>query len=86
MKLSHNEYPAYEEGLKHYRDLKNLIDTVRNEGAQESIEIGTGRRTALFICRHELKFVNFDGFANYGLGRFRRIIYQRGWKCDWQLY
>jgi len=42
--LSRREYMDYEESLKHYRDMKNVIDTAkeeaRAEGIQEGIEIG----------------------------------------------
>ena len=34
------ERQAYESSLKHYRDLKNVIDTAREEGVEEGIEVG----------------------------------------------
>ena len=39
-KFSQEEYQNYEESLKYYRDLKNSLDTAREEGREEGIEIG----------------------------------------------
>ena len=39
-KFSHEEYLSYEDSLKYYRDLKNSLDTAKEEGKQEkAIEI-----------------------------------------------
>lgn len=43
-KFSPEERNAYEDSLKYYRDLKNVVDTSREEGVQEGIEIGIGKR------------------------------------------
>ncbi len=37
---THKEVKAYEHSLKYYRDLKNTIDTAREEGREEGIEKG----------------------------------------------
>lgn len=37
-KFSPEEREAYEESLKYYRDLKNVVDTSREEGILEGIE------------------------------------------------
>jgi predicted transposase/invertase (TIGR01784 family) len=37
-KFSPEEREAYEDSLKYYRDLKNVVDTSREEGVQEGIE------------------------------------------------
>jgi predicted transposase/invertase (TIGR01784 family) len=37
-KFSPEERDAYEDSLKYYRDLKNVVDTSREEGIQEGIE------------------------------------------------
>jgi RNA-splicing ligase RtcB len=37
-KFSPAEQEAYEESLKYYRDLKNVVDTSREEGVLEGIE------------------------------------------------
>lgn len=39
-KFSPEERNAYEDSLKYYRDLKNVVDTSREEGIQEGIEKG----------------------------------------------
>ena len=39
-KFSKNEYMQYEESLKYYRDLKNSLDTAREEGKMEGREEG----------------------------------------------
>jgi len=36
-KFSPKEREAYEESLKYYRDLKNVVDTSREEGVEESL-------------------------------------------------
>lgn len=38
-KFSPEEVQAYEDSLKSYRDLKNSLDTAREEGREEGIEI-----------------------------------------------
>ncbi|MGB2747539.1 MAG: PD-(D/E)XK nuclease family transposase, partial [Thiofilum sp.] len=38
--FSKEERSAYEDSLKHYRDLKNATDTARLEGAEEGFELG----------------------------------------------
>lgn len=39
-KFSHEEYLSYEDSLKYYRDLKNTIDTAKEEGIEEGMEKG----------------------------------------------
>ncbi|MFK7799126.1 MAG: Rpn family recombination-promoting nuclease/putative transposase [Aureispira sp.] len=39
-KFTYKEREAYEESLKYYRDLKNVVDTSREEGIQEGMEKG----------------------------------------------
>jgi predicted transposase/invertase (TIGR01784 family) len=39
-KFTPTEKEAYEESLKYYRDLKNVIDTARDEGREQGIEKG----------------------------------------------
>ena len=43
-KFSSEEREAYEESLKYYRDLKNVVDTSREEGVLEGIEKGIEKR------------------------------------------
>ncbi|HRK28244.1 MAG TPA: hypothetical protein PK239_13285, partial [Chitinophagales bacterium] len=39
-KFSPEERNAYEDSLKYYRDLKNVVDTSREEGIKEGVEKG----------------------------------------------
>lgn len=39
-KFTSEEKEAYEESLKYYRDLKNVVDTSREEGIEQGIEQG----------------------------------------------
>ena len=39
-KFSKKEREAYEESLKNYRDIKNIVDTSREEGLQEGLQEG----------------------------------------------
>ncbi len=39
-KFSHSEYQHYEDSLKYYRDLKNSIDTAKDEGYLEGEQVG----------------------------------------------
>ncbi len=39
-KFNQDEYMQYEESLKYYRDLKNSLDTAREEGREEGLEKG----------------------------------------------
>lgn len=39
-KFTPKEREAYETSLKYYRDIKNVVDTSREEGVQEGIELG----------------------------------------------
>ncbi|MBC6994299.1 hypothetical protein QWY85_09760 [Neolewinella lacunae] len=52
-KLSSEERQTYETSLKHYRDLKNVIDTAREEGKKLGREIGLklGRELGLQLGR-----------------------------------
>ncbi len=43
-KFSPAEREAYEESLKYYRDLKNVVDTSREEGILEGVEKGIEKR------------------------------------------
>lgn len=51
------EYAEYEESLKHYRDLKNVIDTAYDEGLAEGFEKGReeGKIEALRLTALQLK-------------------------------
>jgi predicted transposase/invertase (TIGR01784 family) len=44
--LTNNERLAYEESLKHYRDMINVVDTARIEGIEEG-EIKKARNVAI---------------------------------------
>jgi predicted transposase/invertase (TIGR01784 family) len=60
-KFNPEERLAYENSLKYYRDMKNSIDTARDEGREEGIEIGVekGEYTkALEIARNLLDLLD----------------------------
>lgn len=42
-KFTPREREAYEESLKYYRDIKNVVDTSRAEGLKEGLEKGLER-------------------------------------------
>ncbi|NBC05870.1 MAG: Rpn family recombination-promoting nuclease/putative transposase [Bacteroidetes bacterium] len=44
-KFTIEEREAYEESLKYYRDIKNVVDTSREEGFEEGIEEGLEKRS-----------------------------------------
>ena len=57
-KFTLKEREAYEESLKYYRDIKNVVDTSREEGLKEGIEKGIEKRN-IEIAR-ELKRNNIS--------------------------
>lgn len=61
-KFSPNEREAYEESLKYYRDIKNVVDTSREEGILEGMEKGMEKgieKRTLEIAK-EMKDNNID--------------------------
>jgi predicted transposase/invertase (TIGR01784 family) len=44
IQINSNEYMQYEESLKYYRDLKNSLDTAREEGLKEGLKEGEQRK------------------------------------------
>ena len=68
-KFTHEEYLSYEDSLKYYRDLKNTIDTAKEEGLEEGIEQGMEKK-AFLIAKEMLaenesieKIVRFTGLT-----------------------
>ncbi|MGB0562865.1 MAG: Rpn family recombination-promoting nuclease/putative transposase [Spirulinaceae cyanobacterium] len=47
--FNREELRSYENSLKYYRDLKNSMDTARDEGLEEGIEIGLKRAAIGFL-------------------------------------
>lgn len=58
-KFTPKEREAYEESLKYYRDIKNVVDTSREEGLQEGMEKGIEQRN-VEIARK----MKEEGFSN----------------------
>ncbi len=52
-KFTPQEIKAYEESLKYYRDLKNVVDTSREEGLKEGLKEGVEKRN--FEIAKEMK-------------------------------
>lgn len=68
-KFTHEEYLSYEDSLKYYRDLKNTIDTAKEEGIEQGIEQGMEKK-AFLIAKEMLaenesieKIVRFTGLT-----------------------
>ncbi len=53
-KFTQKEYQDYEDSLKYYRDIKNSLDTAKEEGRKEGIGIGE-KRKALEVTKKLLK-------------------------------
>ncbi|WMJ73659.1 PD-(D/E)XK nuclease family transposase [Cytophagaceae bacterium ABcell3] len=53
-KFTPEQVQSYEDSLKYYRDLKNSLDTAKEEGREEGREIGREER-ALEIAKEMLK-------------------------------
>lgn len=53
-KFTPEEREAYEESLKHYRDLKNVVDTSREEGIEEGIKEVAKRMKAKGMSNSEI--------------------------------
>lgn len=49
------EQDAYEDSLKYYRDLNNVVDTSRQEGKQEGLEEGRELATTNLVIRQLTK-------------------------------
>ena len=58
-KFTPKEREAYEESLKYYRDIKNVVDTSREEGLKEGMEKGMEKRN-IEIAKQMKK----EGFSN----------------------
>ncbi len=54
-KFSAAEREAYEDSLTYYRDLKNVVDTSREEGILEGIEQGVERRNIEIVKQMKKK-------------------------------
>jgi predicted transposase/invertase (TIGR01784 family) len=54
-KFTPEEREAYEESLKYYRDIKNVVDTSREEGVLEGIEKGIEKKTLEFAKKMKEK-------------------------------
>jgi len=54
-KFTPDQVRSYEDSLKYYRDLKNSLDTAREEGLQEGIEKGI-EKEKLEVAKNALKF------------------------------
>lgn len=66
-KFTHTERESYEESLKYYRDIKNVVDTSREEGREEGREVGReegreeGKNEKGFEIARKMKA---NGFSN----------------------
>ena len=62
-KFSQEEYQNYKESLKYYRDIKNLLETAREEGNEIGIEKGIGKVAVEMLKDNEPieKIMKFTG-------------------------
>jgi predicted transposase/invertase (TIGR01784 family) len=66
---------SYEESLKHYRDLKNSLDTAHDEGYEEGIEEGIklgieeGRKEGIEEGRNEANINTINKLHNSGFSK-----------------
>jgi len=56
-KFTPKERQQYEDSLKYYRDIKNVVDTARDEGIEEGIEIGIEEGIEIGIEKGAIKTV-----------------------------
>jgi len=71
-KFSREEYQNYEDSLKYYRDLKNSLDTAREEGFEKGME-----KVAIAMLRdHEPieKIIRFTGLTINEIETIRKLI------------
>ncbi|MBI1184691.1 Rpn family recombination-promoting nuclease/putative transposase [bacterium] len=57
-KMTHEDYLAYEDSLKYYRDLKNSIDTAKEEGKMEGIEQGIQKEKVQIVLNGHKKGIS----------------------------
>ncbi len=62
-KFTQEEYKNYEDSLKYYRDIKNSLDTAREEGKIEGVEIGE-KNKAIEIAKSLLDVLDIKTIAD----------------------
>ncbi|PZO18386.1 MAG: hypothetical protein DCF25_09845 [Leptolyngbya foveolarum] len=65
------EQGAYEDSLKYYRDLNNVVDTSRQEGREEGIEVGRDEGATRVIVRQLEK--RFGQLSDSALDKMRSL-------------
>jgi len=75
-KFSREEYQNYEDSLKYYRDLKNSLDTAREEGFEKGIEKGIEKVALEMLRDHEPieKIIRFTGLTINEIETIRKLI------------
>lgn len=69
-KFSPEERNAYEDSLKYYRDLKNVVESSREEGVAEGIEKGAVKRNKEIARQMKADGESYDLIMRYtGLSR-----------------
>lgn len=69
-KFSPEERNAYEDSLKYYRDLKNVVESSREEGVAEGIEKGAVKRNKEIARQMKVDGESYDLIMRYtGLSR-----------------
>lgn len=75
-KFSREEYQNYEDSLKYYRDLKNSLDTAREEGFEKGIEKGIEKVAIEMLRDNEPteKIIRFTGLTIDEIATIRKLI------------
>lgn len=75
-KFSREEYQNYEDSLKYYRDLKNSLDTAREEGFEKGIEKGIEKVAIEMLRDNEPteKIIRFTGLTVDEIMSIRKLI------------
>ena len=76
-KFTHDQVRSYEDSLKYYRDLKNSLDTAREEGLLEGIEKGI-EKEKLEVAKNAIKMglstndiVNLTGLSRQAIEQLK---------------
>ncbi len=75
-KFSPEERDAYEDSLKYYRDMKNVVDTSREEGIAEGMEKGALSKAIAIARKMKQKGMPEDDIAaitGLNIGQVREL-------------
>ena len=76
-RFSTTEREAYEQSLKYYRDIKNVVDTSREEGIEEGIEKGIEKASTLIarkLIGRGMDLEEVSGITGLSEEQLRRLL------------